>query len=142
MPEPNTIRTNVDFLGLDWQDRHLREMNYLATCVAILAEQVKSTTLWPDPDAAIVAPLGYSLSTVGNYFQIQPDICFGYRVWEPTLPLRSELDTVEICIDPENLEMDLSLLDEKERRFFENFVGAFKPGPNFTEEDLEVDDIF
>ena len=49
-----------------------------------------------------------------------------------------KVDIVEICIDPENLEMDLSLLDEKERRFFENFVGAFKPGSNFTEEDMVV----
>ena len=45
---------------------------------------------------------------------------------------------VEIIIDPDNLEMDLSLLDEKERTFWNGFVGVFKPGPNFTEEDLEV----
>jgi len=45
---------------------------------------------------------------------------------------------VEIIIGPDNLEMDLSLLAEKERAFWDGFVGAFKPGPNFTEEDLEV----
>jgi len=45
---------------------------------------------------------------------------------------------VEIIIDPDNLGMDLSLLDEQERAFWDCFVGAFDPGPNFTEEDLEV----
>ena len=40
-------------------------------------------------------------------------------------------------IDPSD-EIDLSLLDEEPRRFFENFVGAFDPGPNFREDDLEV----
>ncbi len=44
-------------------------------------------------------------------------------------------------IDPERDEFDLSLLNEREREFFENFVGAFDPGPNFTEDDLTIDDL-
>ena len=48
--------------------------------------------------------------------------------------------TIEIVLDPVNLEMDLSLLDENERKWFEGFVGAFKPGTDFTEEDMRIDD--
>jgi len=57
------------------------------------------------------------------------------------IPFSNELDTVEIVIDPERDEFDLSLLNEREREFFENFVGAFDPGPNFTEDDLTIDDL-
>jgi len=48
------------------------------------------------------------------------------------------MNMIEIIIDPDNLEMDLSLLDEKERAFWDCFVGAFKPGLDFTDEDMEV----
>ena len=48
------------------------------------------------------------------------------------------LDEIEIIISSDQKELDLSLLDEKEREFFENFVGMFNPGPDFTEDDLII----
>jgi len=48
-------------------------------------------------------------------------------------------DEISIEFDPENLEFDLSLLDQTEREFFKSFVGVFDPGPNFKDEDLTLD---
>lgn len=71
---------------------------------------------------------------------IEPDL-LGFEEWE-TMPRPEDLDTTEIWIDLQDDQLDLSLLNENEREFLEVFVGTFNPGPNFTKDDLIIDDIY
>lgn len=61
---------------------------------------------------------------------------FGEMRDRKTLPIPTEPETVEIHLNLAADAMDFSLLDEREREFAKDFIGAFKPHPDFTTSDL------
>lgn len=140
MPDPAAVRTEDDSLKLNWESRHQRKKDRLNAWVAwaVQGSAYPGTTLPEYSSLFSLSPAGSAQGSSQSWYvsdlsEIQ-DI--------PTLPLQNELETVEICLDPEHLDLDLSLLDEKEKAFFENFVGAFDLGSEFTDEDLKIDDVF
>jgi|GEM_PF-5964084 len=138
-------------LDLDWEGDYRQKNGFITSVASLSMCAGLSTGTIPTyrkqefgltgigveaADLVIYGPMHHETCFWGGY----KDVLLGPHVW-PTVPLSNELDTVEIVIDPERDEFDLSLLNEREREFFENFVGAFDPGPNFTEDDLTIDDL-
>ena len=109
-------------LDLDWEGEY-RQKNGFITSVASLSmcaglssgtmpayrkQEFGLTGIGVEAaDLVICGPMHHETCFWGGY----KDVLFGPHVW-PTVPLSNELDTVEIVIDPERDEFDLSLLNE------------------------------
>lgn len=132
--------------NVDWESVYQQKRQHITSVASLWKEASLSsgTTLYK---AHVIGTTFTGATPIDFIVWLQDEIRFlaEENYWQlesyPTVPLSNESQIIEIVIEPQQDELDLSLLGERERKFFENFVGAFGPGSDFTEDDLTPDDM-
>ena len=122
----------------DWEDRALKNRIWALEALTgflqgivlpknnTLSEQEVSSVTSASLEG-IVSPYQYVFSGISSLVGIQNWATESFK---------------EDWLEFEKEELDLSLLDENSREFFQDFVGSFDPGDNFSEDDLIPNEIY